>query len=58
MAAAARAAAGAPPMDAAARSRLEAKLLQNASKACSGDGVDCRKASCCSQPGFQCFEKD
>jgi len=56
-AAAARVAAGAP-VDAAARSKLEAKLLENASIACAGHGVDCRKTSCCSQPGLQCFEKD
>jgi len=57
VAAAARAAAGAPVND-AVRSKLEATLLENASIACSRNGSDCRKASCCSQPGLQCFEKD
>jgi len=58
VAAAARAAAGAP-VNASERSKLEATLLENASSiACSATGSDCRNASCCSQPGFQCFEKD
>lgn len=56
-AAAARAAAGAP-VDAAARSKLEATLLEDLSIACSGLGVDCRNSTCCSKPGLQCFEKD
>jgi len=57
IAAAARAVAGVP-VNAAERSKLKATLLEIASIACSGTGSDCRNAGCCSQPGFQCFEKD